>query len=102
MLEMSIDRINAFRDANPGHPVVDVQYADLVCDPVETVGQIYEATGSQLDAGAADAMAAYVAANPKGKFGTHRYDLGEFGLDAGEVAERFAGYVERYDVVLER
>ena len=32
----------------------------------------------------------------------HGYDLAEFGLDAGAIAERFAGYVERYDIPLER
>jgi hypothetical protein len=69
---------------------------------VRTIAGIYEATGSSLSDIAASAMAAHVAANPKGKFGTHRYDLGEFGLDAGDIAERFAGYVERYEVVPER
>jgi hypothetical protein len=102
MLELSVERINAFRAAHPDHPILDVQYADLVRDPVLTVARIYEGTGSTLSDGAAIAIADHVAANPKGKFGTHRYDLAEFGLDAGEIAERFAGYVERYDVVLER
>jgi hypothetical protein len=102
MLETSIERIGAFRAAHPEHPVIDVQYADLVREPVVTVGRIYEATGTSLDDTAAAAIATYVDANPKGKFGTHRYDLAEFGLDAGQIAERFAGYVERYEVVLER
>jgi hypothetical protein len=102
LLELSVERINAFRDAHPQHPIVDVQYADLVRDPVHTVARIYEATGSTLSDDAASGMADHVAANPKGKFGAHRYDLTEFGLDAGEVAERFQGYVDRYDVVLER
>jgi hypothetical protein len=102
MLETSVERIGAFRAAHPEHPILDVQYADLVRDPVATVGGIYRATGTELRESAAAAIGEYVAANPKGKFGTHRYDLAEFGLDAGEIAERFAGYVERYDVVLER
>ena len=38
------------------------------------------------------------AAHPKGQFGAHRYDVAEFGLDAGELAERFGGYIDRYDV----
>jgi hypothetical protein len=46
-------------------------------------------------------MAAYVNAHPKTEFGTHGYDLAEFGLDGGELAERFAGYVDRYDVAVE-
>jgi hypothetical protein len=102
MLATSVERIDAFRDTHPEHPILDVHYADLVGDPVATVARIYEATGAQLSDAAAANIADHVAANPKGKFGTHRYDLAEFGLDAGAIAERFAGYVERYDVVLER
>jgi hypothetical protein len=30
-----------------------------------------------------------------------RYDLADFGLDAGDLAVRFAGYVDRYDVAVE-
>jgi hypothetical protein len=79
-----------------------VQYADLVQDPVETVSRIYDATGRELDAVARSAMTDYVGANRKGKFGVHGYDLADFGLDGGELAERFAGYVARYDVRPER
>ena len=44
----------------------------------------------------------YVDANPKGRFGTHRYDLAEHGLDAGVLGERFSDYVARYDIPTER
>jgi len=98
MLEESVRRIDAFRDAHPDHPIVDVQYADLVSDPVGTVAELYRSVGEELDPAARAAMASYVEARPKGKFGTHGYDLAEFGLDAGELSERFAGYVQRYDI----
>ena len=101
MLEESVRRIEAFRVAHPEHPIVDVQYADLVRDALPTVEDLYAACGKELDAGAREAMAAYVNAHPKTEFGTHGYDLAEFGLDGGELAERFAGYVDRYDVVVE-
>ena len=98
MLEESVARIDAFRDAHPEHPIVDVQYADLVTDPVATVRSIYAAVGDELDDAAAKAITAYVEAHPRGQFGAHRYDLAEYGLDAGELAERFSGYTERYAV----
>ena len=101
MLEESVRRIEAFRIAQPEHPIVDVQYADLVRDPLPTVEDLYAACGEELDGDARDAMAAYVNAHPKTEFGTHGYDLAEFGLDGGELAERFAGYVDRYDVAIE-
>ncbi len=101
MLEESVKRIDAFRAAHSEHPIVDVQYADLVQDPIRTVEDLYAACGVELNGSARDAIAAYGNAHPKGKFGTHGYDLAEFGLDAGELAERFAGYVDRYDVAVE-
>ena len=99
MLEESVRRIDAFRAAHPEHPIVDVQYDDLVADPVATVASIYAALRRRARRRRrAAAIAAYVAAHPKGQFGAHGYDLAEFGLDAGELAERFSGYIDRYDV----
>ena len=63
-----------------------------------TVRSIYAAVGDELDDAAAKAITAYVEAHPRGQFGAHRYDLAEYGLDAGELAERFSGYTERYAV----
>jgi hypothetical protein len=101
MLEESVRRIDAFRAAHPEHHIVDVAYADLVQAPLQTVEDLYAARGAELDGSARHAVAAYVSAHPKGKLGTHGYDLAEFGLDAGELAERFAGYIDRYDVAVE-
>jgi Sulfotransferase family len=98
MLEESVRRIDAFRDAHPEHPIVDVQYADLVTDPAGTVASIYRAVGDELDDAGSAAVAAYVEAHPRGEFGAHRYDVSQYGLDVGELAERFAGYADRYAV----
>ncbi|HEX4492405.1 MAG TPA: sulfotransferase [Acidimicrobiia bacterium] len=99
MLDESIVRIDRFRAAHPDHPIVDVQYDDLVRAPVETVASIYAAfDGPVLDDAARRAMEAYVAAHPKDALGVHRYDLAAYGLDAGAISERFAGYVARYGV----
>lgn len=98
MLEEMMRRIHAFRAAHPERTIVDVQYSDLVTDPGATVAAIYRACGDELDDGARAAIAAYVERNPKGQFGEHRPDLTDWGLDAGELRERFAGYRDRYQV----
>lgn len=101
MLEESVRRIDTFRAAHPEHPVVDVQYDDLMRDPVGTVESIYRVFddgGAGLDPEPRAAMTAYVAAHPKDSLGVHGYDLAAFGLDAGNLRERFSGYVDRYDV----
>jgi hypothetical protein len=101
MLETSISRIDSFRAAHPGTPILDVRYDDLVRRPVETVERIYEAFGDRLTGEARAAIEAYVTANGKGKRGVHRYDLTGLGLDPPELTERFAPYVDRYDVPIE-
>jgi hypothetical protein len=101
MLERSVAALDAFRDANPEVPIVDVRYADLVGDPIATMERVYGAFGDELSGQARSAMQAHVDSRPKGRFGSHRYDLDEFGLDGPALAERFAGYVERYEIPLE-
>ena len=101
MLARSVDALNTFRDANPEVPIVDVQYAELVGDPLATMERVYGAFGDELTGQAADAMRAHIDSRPKGRFGTHRYDLAEFGLDGPALTERFADYVERYQIPLE-
>ena len=98
MLDESIRRIDAFRDAHPQVPIVDIQYADLVRDPVATLERIYSSGADDLTDDARARVQHYVDTHPKGRFGAHRYNLAELGLDAGRLEERFAGYVERYGV----
>jgi hypothetical protein len=101
ILAASIASVDMFRDANPGQRIVDVHYADLVRDPLGTMRRVYAAFGDELDTPALGAMTEHIASHPKGRFGRHAYDLGEFGLDAGTIAERFRPYVERYGIPLE-
>jgi hypothetical protein len=44
----------------------------------------------------------HVDTHPKGRFGSHRYDLASFGLAPAKLRERFAGYVERYGIESEQ
>jgi hypothetical protein len=101
LLEESVRRIDTFRADHPEHPIVDVQYDDLMRDPVATVDSIYRSFddgGAGLDPTTRAAMTQYVAAHPKDGLGVHGYDLAEFGLDAAGLRERFSGYIDRYDV----
>jgi hypothetical protein len=102
VLTQCVDRVAAFRDAHPDHPIIDVHYTDLIADPLATVASIYEAAGWSLDDQAAAAMSRHLSDNPKGKYGAHRYDLAEFGIDEAAIRERFAEYVARYAVPLEK
>jgi hypothetical protein len=101
MLARSVAAVEAFRAANPHVQIVDVHYADLVRDPLATLRRVYGAFGEELDGPALAAMTAHIQSHPQGRFGRHRYDLRAYGLDGGAIAERFRGYVQRYDIPLE-
>ena len=71
----------------------DVRYDDLVADPVGTVEAVYRHFGLPLSGAAADAIRALAAASASARAGGdpgHRYALGDFGLTAEQVGERFA------------
>jgi hypothetical protein len=101
VLEQCVERMDAFRDAQPEVEIVDVHYAELVRDPVATVTDIYSRCGIEMSDAAYDAFVAYAKAHPRAEFGAHRYDFASLGLDEGQLRERFAGYVERYAIPAE-
>jgi hypothetical protein len=101
MLERSVDGLNRFRDANPGVKIVDIHYAELNRDPLGTLSRVYAEFGDALEGDALAAMTAHVESHKKGRFGKHGYAPEEYGLNPGEVAERFRPYVERYGIPLE-
>jgi hypothetical protein len=80
---------------------VDVHYQRLLDDPVGTIRAAYEGMGRAFTREHAERIRAYLAAKPKGKFGTHRYTAEEWGFDACELRERLAPYVDHYGVALE-
>jgi hypothetical protein len=82
----------------------DVEYDDLVADPAGVVEGVYAHFGLPFSGAAADAVRALHAGSAAGGSGGtgggggaggHRYALADFGLTAGQVDERFAGYLRR-------
>lgn len=91
-----MDRALAARDARGGRNVIDVQYDDLMRDPLGEVARIRAAASLARDPAAEAAVAASLASMPKDRHGSHAYDLADFGLSRDQVAERFAAYRSRF------
>ncbi len=93
----------AFRDAGTvdASRFFDLHYQDLVRDPIAAVRRIYDHFGLPFDAEAEQRMRVFLAANPQGKHGGHRYEVEQFGLDAGRLREQFRFYEERFAVASE-
>jgi hypothetical protein len=50
-------------------------YHDLIQEPLAALENLYRAMGTPLDTQGRDAMQAYLARKPQGKFGKHEYSL---------------------------
>jgi hypothetical protein len=79
----------------------DVGYQELTRDPMAVVRGIYRHFERELTAEAEEAMRAFIAQNPKGKNGEHRYSLQQFGLDPAAERENFRDYVDYFGVITE-
>ena len=73
---------------------MDVNYVDLVEDPMAVVHAIYERFNWPLNQGAINAMDDWLFRQAERRRGEprHRYDLGNYGLTSEEVNAAFAGY----------
>jgi Sulfotransferase family len=76
----------------------DVDYRTLVREPMTVVERIYRQFSFPLSSGAIAQMHTYLADNPQGKHGAHRYSLEDFGLDAETVRIKFKRYSEQFGI----
>ena len=82
----------------PNAQFVDVQFDDIVRDPVATVEAVYRELDWPFTADVARRIAKYADGKPKGSRGEHRYSLEDAGLDVAAERQRFAFYTGHYGV----
>ncbi|MGB5191553.1 MAG: sulfotransferase [Polyangiales bacterium] len=78
----------------------DAHFEDTLADPVDLLRRAYEHFGLELSDVARDRMSAFLAANPRGSRGVHRYASEDFGLEIDDIRRRFADYVDEFGVAL--
>ena len=81
--------------------IVDSHFSDLMADPAAAVEKLYGQMGRPFLGEHADAIRAYIASKPKGKFGKHRYSAEEWGFDPAALREKMKPYTDHYGVALE-
>lgn len=93
----AVTRTMTARDRLPdrAQQFVDVEFEELLADPIAVVERVYDRFQLPLAPATVDLMRGYLAANPRGAHGPHRYSLDTFGLSEAGVAERFAAYRTR-------
>ena len=99
LLDMVIDQRET--GVVPDVRFADVRFADLMQDHVGTITAIYDQLGIELTADAVERMRAYLAARPKDRHGAHTYRFEDLGLDRDETREKYAAYMNRFDIAEE-
>ena len=87
-----LELFNAERAKHDSAQFCDVDYFELVKDPIATVQGVYRRFDLDFTDAARDAMVTMHAESQKGpRAPKHTYSLDDYGLTADEVKERFAG-----------
>jgi hypothetical protein len=92
------NRIMDARDALGEERIIDVHYANLARQPIETMRALYRSLGDEFTAQAEAGMRAWLADNPQDKFGKHEYKLAQYGLSPAKVEALLERYLSRYEV----
>jgi Sulfotransferase family len=100
--EMGLHRGLAVRDRLGDDRFLDVQYNDLIADPVAEVTRIGRHFGLPVDDETVRRVRGFQDENPQGKHGAHQYTPEQFGFDPGHIRRRFAGYTERFGIEPDR
>ena len=95
----SLERGLAARDRLDPARFIDVYHDDFVRDGMGTATRIYDQFGVEFSSDSRTAMESHLARHPRHGHGKHEYDLEAYGLVAGDIEERFAAYVNRFDLI---
>ena len=91
-LARSMERALSVRANGRAPAVLDVSYQALIGDPLATVRSIYHHFGYPWHDDLEERLTKWVTARQQKPGPRHRYDLQRFGMDEGQIRERFAFY----------
>jgi len=88
----------AYRREHGSEQFYDLDFADFMGDPIGSVKRIYAHFDQELSPEGEAALERWQADHPQGKHGQHRYERKDFVLTDTEMLDRFAGYLEFFDM----
>jgi hypothetical protein len=94
------DALNKFLVARKGlrqDAFLDVEYSDLVRDPIGVLRRLYRWLGRELSGDVELRLRAFLSTHPNGKHGNHSYTLAAFDMDPVKLSERFSSYRTRFN-----
>ncbi len=101
MSQFWAEMLETFMQLRENHPpgrFFDLNYQEIVQDPLDAVRRLYLHFGDELSPEAEQRMRDFMVKNPKDKHGAHRYTMEQFGLDRAAESPRFDRYRERFQI----
>jgi hypothetical protein len=95
---MAATRAELARQSHPDAQIHDVDYRQFVSDPQREVRAIYDRFGLDLMPDPQTSMTSWLAENPQGRHGVHRYSPEQYGLTRGKIHGAFGHYIDRYQL----
>ena len=96
--DVMIARTIAFKEKHGWDSIYDLQYAEMMADPIGSMKKLYAHFDEPFTAEAEAAMNAYMANNEQGKHGKHVYSLADYGLTKEQIREHYKGYTDRFNI----
>ena len=96
--QTAIERAMQSRFTANASQFYDVQYVDLIVDPIGVAKAIYKYFGYTWIPAIEKRMKVWLENNPQHKHGVHDYSMEPFGLKKEEVNERFARYHTQFNI----
>jgi hypothetical protein len=93
-----IERTIAYKEKNGWDSIYDMQYADVVRDPIGEVKKVYAHFDEPVTTAAEAAMNAFIQNNPQGKHGSHQYALEDYGLTKEQIRAHYKDYTDRFSI----
>ena len=101
MWQSRMERAIAVRAGARPEQFFDIQFREVVEDPLGVIQRMYDHFGLELSEAARRRMRDRQRSHPPGQFGQHRYHAEDFGLSESRMAERFKAYTDHFEVPLE-
>jgi len=95
-----IERAMAVRERVGEEHFFDVDFVQLCENPASIVNQITEKFG--LSSISPEAVQGYLDTERQDAKGSHKYSIERYGLDVDRIYERYAAYIERFNIPVQR
>lgn len=92
---------NSIRDReelNMEHRFYDVQFNEVLSDPVESIQKAFDKFDISISQAAESAIRDWHNSHPPGRHGSHRYTAEEYGLNTSDLSDYFEHYRNTYDI----